>query len=194
MSFRMLFLAVLLVSSEAFGAPLTAYQNLTPAQRAQINNSGTFVKGNADDFWYALEVDPATGALPVTLSGGGGLGYDTNAGLVGANTLRGVQGGRQITSSILANLNAASTNITTSAYVQLIASTSAQITEICMANTTGSILKIATGASSSEVDRLYLPPSSSGCFDVFIAASTRISLEALDVTASTGYMLFEGLP
>lgn len=119
---------------------------------------------------------------------------DTNAGAQGASTLRMTQAGRAITSTILANNSYSGTNVTTSAYVQLIASTASAVNMVCLANSSGSIIKMATGAAASEVDRIYVPAGGSGCFGVNIAASTRISLEALDATASTGYFLFTGLP
>ena len=115
---------------------------------------------------------------------------DTNVGAVGASTPRSVDGARSLT-TVLGSINTASTNITTSAYVQLIASTAAAVTRLYMWNTTGSIIKFATGASPT--DFFYLGPGGTATADVAIAASTKISLEALDQTASAGWIFVTGL-
>ncbi len=118
---------------------------------------------------------------------------DTNQGTPGASTLRAILAGRPIASSIVASNAYASTNVTTGAYVQLIAATANAINNVCISNSSGSIIKVATGAGASEVDRIYLPAGGAGCYTALnIPASTRISLEALDQTAATGYFLFTG--
>lgn len=119
---------------------------------------------------------------------------DYGAGAQGTATVRVTQAGRAITSTIIANNNYGSTSVTTSAYVQLISSTASAVNEICVANSSGSIIKLATGGAGAEVDRLYVPAGGALCYPLNIAASTRVSLEALDATASTGYFLFTGLP
>lgn len=118
---------------------------------------------------------------------------DVNVGQAGASTPRYIQAGHDITANILANNNYGSTNVTTGAYVQLISSTVSALSMVCISNSSGSIIKMATGAAASEVDRLYIPGGGSACYQVSIAAGTRISMEALDATASTGYFLFVGL-
>lgn len=118
---------------------------------------------------------------------------DTNTGVTGASTPRVVTASHAITSDILASNNYASTNVTTAAYVQLIASTATALNVICLSNSSSSIIKLATGAASSEVDRVYIPGGGAACYAVNIASGTRISLEALDATASTGWFLFTGM-
>lgn len=81
----------LALSSSAFGqSTLTSWDTLPQYFRSQISNSGLFVKGVGVDTWYALEVNPATGELPVTgsFTFSGLLDEDHNYGVVGANTLR----------------------------------------------------------------------------------------------------------
>lgn len=354
-------IAAVLLSVKAEAIPLTSYQNLPASVRSQVNNSGFYAKGSSDDYWYALEVNPTTGELPVSLSGasiaidfsgtpgaavpakagfmGGtdgtnlrgiktdtsgelqidvlssalpsgaatsalqgtgntslasidtktpalgqttmagstpvaiasnqstlnvagtgtagtaatgvvtvqgiasmtpllatGTGTagsaatgvvtvqgissmtpllvngsgstqpvsgtvsasnfpataDTNVGASGASTLRGVDAGRSLT-TVLGSNNYASTSVTTAAYVQLIASTAAAVTRVYIQNTSSSILIMATGAGGAEVDRVYIGPGGSGVYDITIPASTRISMKALDSTASVGYFLFTGL-
>lgn len=118
---------------------------------------------------------------------------DVNSGVVGASTIREIPASHAVASNILANNSYAATNVTTSAYVQLIASTTNALNIVCMSNSSGSIIKVATGAAASEVDRFYVPGGGSLCYPLNIAASTRISLEALDATASTGYFLLTGM-
>ncbi len=97
-----------------------------------------------------------------------------------------------ITGTIVAANDNSSTNIPTSDYVQLIASTANDTSGLCISNSSARIIKVATGAAASEVDRLYLPSGAAGCYPVFVAHSTRISLKALDGTASTGFFTFTG--
>lgn len=82
-----------------------------------------------------------------------------------------------------------STNITTGAYVEMIASTSASITALEIQDTGGRWLYLATGAAASEVDILLIPPGGNGGpIPVTIAAGTRLSVKAIDGTANAGYL------
>lgn len=68
MLLRALLLWVLInfTGMDALAAPLTPYPSLSPGFRSQLTNSGTYVKGIGVETWYPLEVDPSTGALPVS--------------------------------------------------------------------------------------------------------------------------------
>ena len=72
-------------------------------------------------------------------------------------------------------LDTSSTNITSAAYVQLIASSSAASTYVNIFNGSGSILQLATGAAASETPVLVIPPGGVEA-NLAIAASTRISV------------------
>lgn len=65
---------------------LTEYSALVQKLQDQIQTVALFMKGMGVDNYYAVEVDQATGRIPVEASIT--LGYDTNYGAVGANTLR----------------------------------------------------------------------------------------------------------
>ena len=78
------------------------------------------------------------------------------------------------------------TNVTTSAYTQLIASTSGITNVMEIFDSSGQTLKIAFGASGSEVDQFIVTPGGNGRITIFIAAGTRISIKALSATASAG--------
>lgn len=88
------------------------------------------------------------------------------------------------------SINTASTSITTGAYVQLTASSPIPTSSLVIANTTTSILKFAIGASGSEVDYAPIPQSSYLVLPLnkLLPAGTRISLEAISATASSGYV------
>lgn len=81
-----------------------------------------------------------------------------------------------------------STNITTGAYVELIASTSTTVSEIEINDTGGRWYYLATGAAASETDILLITPGGNGRIPVTIAAGTRISIKAIDGTADAGYV------
>jgi len=86
------------------------------------------------------------------------------------------------------NNSYASTNVTTSAYVQLVASTSNALNAIEIYDTSGQILYLATGGSGSEVNLMIIPQGGNGLIPVSIPASTRISVKAITATANAGYL------
>lgn len=83
------------------------------------------------------------------------------------------------------------TNVTNSAYVQLIASTANPTTRLRIFDSSGAALVLATGGAGSEVDQLYIPPGGmDGAFELTIAAGTRVSVKSVDTaTVSTGQLL-----
>lgn len=88
----------------------------------------------------------------------------------------------------------ASGTVTTSAYTQILASVTTATSNLWIADTSGSAIILATGASGSEVDQLYIPP---GGFESYvylsIANGVRLSIKALDVNASAGQLIINGL-
>ncbi len=79
-----------------------------------------------------------------------------------------------------------SVNVTTAAYVTLIASTTSAASLIEVFDSSGQTLKIATGAAASEVDQFIVFPGGNGQIPLAIPAGTRISIKALSATASVG--------
>lgn len=79
-----------------------------------------------------------------------------------------------------------STNVTTGAYVQLIASTSGAATEIEIFDSSGQTLKIAVGGVGTEVDQIIDYPGGNGRVPLAIPAGSRVSIRAISGTASTG--------
>lgn len=88
------------------------------------------------------------------------------------------------------SINTASTNITTGAYVQLTASTPITTRKIVISNGTTQILLMAIGASGSEQGLFAITASGSLVVDLSntLSAGSRISLEAVSATASSGFV------
>lgn len=79
-----------------------------------------------------------------------------------------------------------STGVTTGAWVQLVASTSAEIQSLEIFDSSGQTLELGTGAAASETRLLLVFPGGNGKISVRIAASTRISIRAVSASASVG--------
>ena len=148
---------------------LTKYQDFTPASdRQRVNNHAILCQGEGTTDFYFLQVDPATGALPVSVT---------------------------ITPEVLtAKENIyfpySGTPVTTSAYVEIVASTSAAATAFWLQDTSGSMLILAAGAIGVEVPLFYIQAGGFGFQGSYsIPAGTRLSLKALDATASSGAFL-----
>lgn len=87
----------------------------------------------------------------------------------------------------------ASTNVTTGAWVQLIASTAAVINQLYLFDSSGQTLELGTGAAASETRKLIIPPGGiDGPVNIAIPAGTRISVRAVSGTASTGELTLTG--
>lgn len=76
--------------------------------------------------------------------------------------------------------------VTTAAYAQLIASTSAAIKKLQIFDSSGEALVLAVGPAASEVDQIYIFPGGNGDVDLDIPAASRISIKAVSGTASVG--------
>lgn len=81
-----------------------------------------------------------------------------------------------------------STNVTTGAYVQLIASTSGITNMVEVFDSSGETLVLAVGGSGSEVDQFYINPGGNGQIPLTIPSGSRVSIKAITATASVGYI------
>ena len=79
-----------------------------------------------------------------------------------------------------------STNVTSSAYVELISSTSGDVNLLEIFDSSGVALYLATGAAASEVDQLIIYPGGNGAVSLHIPSGTRISLKAVSTSATAG--------
>lgn len=87
-----------------------------------------------------------------------------------------------------------STNVTTAAYVQLVASTANNINRLYIFDSSGQDFVLATGAAASEVDQIAIPPGGiEAPVDLFIPSGTRISIKSKSATASSGLLIVTGL-
>lgn len=97
----------------------------------------------------------------------------------------------------IVSINTASTSITTGAYVQLSSATPIPTSKISIINNTSSIIKLAYGASGSETDLVAVLKTSQVTIDLglnVLPSGARLSLEALDATASAGFIAVALLP
>ena len=78
-----------------------------------------------------------------------------------------------------------STGVTTSAYVQLVASTTSAANRLQIFDSSGQTMILALGGAGSEVDTIYITPGGID-IDYAIPASTRVSIKALSANASVG--------
>lgn len=84
------------------------------------------------------------------------------------------------------------TSVTTSAYVQLDSGIAGDTNELEIFCSSSSVLKLATGAAGAEVDiPFYITPGGNdGRVGVgLIPRGTRLSVKAVDATASTGQLV-----
>ena len=88
--------------------------------------------------------------------------------------------------------NYASTSVTTSAYTQVVASTTSITQKLSIFDSSGQAMILAVGAGGSEVDQFYIPPGG-GDFSLNIPASSRVSIKALTANATSGYILISFL-
>lgn len=87
-----------------------------------------------------------------------------------------------------------SVNVTTAAYVQLVASTASNINRLYIFDSSGQDFVLAVGAAASEVDQIRIPPGGlDTVVDLFIPSGSRISIKASSATASSGLLIVTGL-
>lgn len=80
------------------------------------------------------------------------------------------------------------TSVTTAAYVELIASTSADTNRIEIFDSSGEAMILAVGAAGVEGDYLYIFPGGNGPVELLILGNSRISVKAKTATASAGFL------
>jgi hypothetical protein len=121
--------------------------------------------------------------LPATVS--------VNTGAADASTLRVSEASRSYADSVYYAY--ASGNVTTGAWVQLVASTAANINLLCITDQSGQAMELGVGAAASESRVFLIAPGFSGCVPLRIASAARISVRAVSATASSGAITLSGL-
>lgn len=81
-----------------------------------------------------------------------------------------------------------SVNVTTAAYVQLVASTTSATNLLQVFDSSGQTMIIAVGAAASEIDQCYIFPGGQGDIPLAIPAGSRVSVKAKTASATSGYL------
>lgn len=85
-------------------------------------------------------------------------------------------------------LSYAATNVTTGAYVTLIAVTSVSCGTLVIVDTSTQLLKIAVGAAGSEVDLCAFQGNGTPVVvPAYLPSGVRLSLKAISASATTGF-------
>lgn len=195
---KIFFLLLCLLSTSVFAAqPVSLYD----ASGVAINTtagalpvSGSVTATNASIAPTASPVP--TSATYVGVNSGGNLvglqaGQQTMANSLSVaissnqSNLSVTQVGRSTANASVRNVYSGN-NVTTSAWVQLVASTANAVSMICVFDSSGQTLQLGTGAVGFETALVNIFPGGNGCEPVKISASTRVAIESLSATANTG--------
>lgn len=102
---------------------------------------------------------------------------------------------RAISSNVI-SIDYSTTNVSSTAYVQLTGSTAQTTSKLQLCDTSGQAVKLAQGASGAEVDLDSIPVN--GCITIqmglVIPFGTRLSLRALKTSATSGLGVISLLP
>lgn len=158
-----------------------------PTDAAYVGGTdGTNLRGIKTDTSGELQIDVLSSALP---SGASTLAAQTT----GNNSLASIDaklsggisiGGKTYVTSARYTYTSP---VNTSDWVQIIASTSAAISQITLFDSSGQTLELGTGAAASETRKLIIPPGGiDGALPFVIPISTRVSIRAVSATASVG--------
>lgn len=83
-----------------------------------------------------------------------------------------------------------STNVTTGAWVELLASVGVTaVKEIEIFDSSGETLELGIGASGSEISKSYVFPGGNGRIPMQIAATSRLAIKAVSATANSGEII-----
>jgi hypothetical protein len=85
--------------------------------------------------------------------------------------------------------NYSSVNVTSAAYVELISSITANVKKVQIFDSSGVSLLFATGAAASESDQFYIFPGGNGDLDITLTLGQRLSIKAVDGSATVGELL-----
>ena len=181
------------------GAQATAGNQVNGNQKTQVVDAAGITAGpvlalsGVNYFPVTLAASATAGnASPVRAISIAGKDGSGNAQVIAVNT-----SGQIITASsssvgrtsvALARNDYGTTPVTTAAYVQLIASTSA-VSSLCeLFDSSGQTLVLALGAVGSEVNQFYINPGGNGQVSLNIPVGSRVSIKAVTASATAGYI------
>jgi hypothetical protein len=168
------FIIFLLTSNLALGAPLETYQDFVaggdPADARRVGNSAMLLRGTGTRNFYYLEVDPATGAIPVVVSP------------------------TVYTNTTLARVDYSLNPVSTGTWYEISPSISAAWKQIYIFDSSGSVMQLGIGGAGSEIAKINIPPGGSTVgWPLTIPAGSRIAIKAVDVNATVGQMVITAL-
>lgn len=112
------------------------------------------------------------------------LQVDANGALKVSGTIGVTASGKTVVTTVRNDYT--STSVTTGAWVQLVASLGATVTELEIFDSSGETLELGTGAAASETRLILIVPGGNGRVPVSIASGTRLSIRAVSSNASVG--------
>lgn len=169
-----------------------AYQAAHPDKAQQLTQILMCAKGVGVNENYVFEIDPITGGIPISITPSD-IQFNLNGASVVVkedsvspwhNNLLPVKTlGKTLANS--PSIHNYTSNVTTVAYTQLVASTSALINRLQIFDSSGEVMVLAIGAIGAEQDMFYIPPGGID-IDFWIQAGTRISIKAVTNNATSG--------
>ena len=85
-------------------------------------------------------------------------------------------------------LSYSTTNVTTSAYVQIVASTSLSASQLVIVDTSTQLVKLAIGAAGSQIDLCVFQGNGNPVsVPIYIPAGSTLWLKAISGSATSGY-------
>ena len=190
---------LLTVQGNASGTPIPISGTVTASGTVAATQSGTWNITNISGT-VSLPTGAATAANQTNASqktqivdgSGNVIASTSNALNVNVNnSIAQTIKGTVIANSPIQNVYS-STNITTSAYVQLVASTSNTINTLHIFDSSGQAMILGIGGAGSEVTTLYVPPGGD-TYTLNIPSGSRLAYKALTATANSGYLLMSFL-
>lgn len=163
------------IASNQSSIPVSATQGTSPWVENLTQIAGASVQTGHGTAAGTLRVE-----LPTDGTGVVGLNAGTNT--IGAVISAGSAG----FSNAPVRNDYSSVNVTTAAFVQLVASTTSATNVVEIFDSSGQTMAFATGAAASEVIQFYIFPGGNGRVPYQIAAGTRISIKAISASATSG--------
>ena len=82
-----------------------------------------------------------------------------------------------------------STNVTTSAYVELDSALDKGVLQADIFDSSGQSLILALGAAGSEGDLMHIMPGGNGLIDLVLTEGARLSVKAVSASATSGELI-----
>lgn len=188
------------IASDAIDSIANGYIITAAAHTALVGDIVKFTSGLADDLWsVVVAVDTNTIELGIAFTGSLASRapaaadtfdiYRPDFLTTNAAGQLGTSNGAATTQDVGETIenDYSSTNVTTGAFVELVAALGVTAVGLEIFDSSGETLELATGAAASEVRKmLIMPGGNSGVIPVSIASGTRLSVRAVSANATVG--------